>query len=166
MRTDKIYFVGFMASGKTSVARALAARLDWRSADVDEMIERREGLTVAEIFARHGEPHFRGVERQVVAELLPERHLVVATGGGTFADSDTRAAIKSDGAVIWLDVPLAELISRVPLDGSRPLAADRRQFEQLFESRRAAYQLAHVRLAASRKSVGELVDLALEWLGE
>jgi shikimate kinase len=166
VRTDKIYLIGFMAAGKSSLARALAARLEWRSADVDEMVETRERRTVAQIFAQNGEYYFRAVERQVVAELLPPRNLVVATGGGTFVDAENRAAIKADGAAIWLDVPLVELIGRIPLDGSRPLAADRRQLEQLYEARRSAYQEAHLRLGGSRKSVGDLVELVLEWLGE
>ncbi len=166
MRTDKIYLVGFMAAGKSSLARALAGRLGWRSIDVDELIEARERRTIAQVFAQHGEAYFRAIERQVLSEIISERHAVVATGGGTFVDVENRAAIKADGAVIWLDVPLPELIARIPLDGSRPLAANRQQLEQLFDARRAAYQLAHVRLDGSKKSVGTVVELALDWLGE
>ena len=83
---DKIFLVGFMAAGKTTVARALAGRLGWRVEDVDELIEARERRTVADIFARQGEPYFRAVEREILHLLLPLRHVVVATGGGTFAD--------------------------------------------------------------------------------
>ena len=166
MRTDKIYLVGFMAAGKSSLARALAGRLGWRSIDVDELIEARERRTIAQVFAQHGEAYFRAIERQVLSEIISERHAVVATGGGTFVDVENRAAIKADGAVIWLDVPLPELIARIPLDGSRPLAANRQQLEQLFDARRAVYQLAHVRLDGSKKSVGTVVELALDWLGE
>jgi shikimate kinase len=90
---DKIYLVGFMAAGKTTVARALAERLGWRAEDIDELIEARERRTVADIFARNGEPYFRGLEREILRLLLPMRHVVVATGGGTFMDPDNRAAI-------------------------------------------------------------------------
>src|SRR5881396_492400 len=86
VKADKIYLVGFMAAGKTTLARALAKRLDWKAIDIDELIEKREHLTVAEIFARSGEPHFRAVERAVLAEQFEPRHVVVATGGGTFID--------------------------------------------------------------------------------
>src|SRR5205807_7894473 len=84
VKADKIYLVGFMAAGKTTVARALAKRLDWPAVDVDERIEEREHLSVAEIFAKRGEPYFRATERAVLAEQLAPRHLVVATGGGSF----------------------------------------------------------------------------------
>lgn len=161
MTTDKVYLVGFMGSGKTTLARALAGRLDWRTADVDERIEAREQRSVATIFAREGEAYFRDVERRVLLDLLPERHVVVATGGGTFVPPDNRLLINRDGFSVWLDVPLSELIARVPTDGRRPLAADRGQFERLFEARRTAYQHAHVRLDAGRASVEALVEQLL-----
>jgi len=165
MRADKVYLVGFMAAGKTSLARELGRRLDWRVEDVDDRIEARERLAVSAIFATHGEAHFRAVERDVVRELLVPRHVVVATGGGTFADPESRAIIKADGATFWIDVPMAQLIARLPQDGSRPLAANRQQFEQLYLVRRLAYAQAHVRLDGTRASIGDLADQVIEWLG-
>jgi len=144
VKADKIYLVGFMAAGKTTVARALAGRLGWEAIDIDETIEQRE--------------------RQTLADHLPPRHLVVATGGGTFADVQNRAAINSDGVSVWLDVPLERLIGRVPADGRRPLAADRAGFERLYYQRRAAYEQAHVRLDAGRASVDALVEQLVDWL--
>jgi shikimate kinase len=164
LKADKIYLVGFMAAGKTTVARALARRLDWQAVDVDELIEQRERQSVAEIFAKHGEAYFRALERQVLAEQMKPRHLVVATGGGTFADVQNRAAINTDGVSVWLDVPLDRLIARVPADGRRPLASDRAGFERLYYQRRAAYEQAHVRLDAGRASVDALVEQLVDWL--
>ena len=82
----------------------------------------------------------------MLGELLPQRQVVVATGGGTFAEADNRALMLADGAVAWLDVPLAQVLKRVPTDGRRPLAADRAAMEQLFQRRQLAYAEAHVRI--------------------
>jgi shikimate kinase len=148
---DKIYLVGFMAAGKSTVARALAARLGWRAEDIDELIEARERRTVAEIFRTQGEPYFRAREREILKLLLPMRHVVVATGGGTFMDPENRAAITMDGVAVWLDVPLAELLARIPGDGRRPLAADRESMERLYATRVAAYSTAQVRVDATAR---------------
>jgi shikimate kinase len=153
-----------MAAGKTSVARALARRLDWRAVDVDDLIEARERMKVSEIFARHGEPYFRAAERAVLLDQVAPRHLVVATGGGTFVDPQNRAAINRDGVSVWLDAPLDRIVDRLPSDGRRPLAADRTELERLYHARRAAYALAHVRVDAGRASVDALVEQLVDWL--
>ena len=150
-----------MTAGKTTVARMLAARLGWRAEDVDELIEARERMPVADIFARHGEPYFRAVERDTLRLVLPLRHTVVATGGGTFMDPENRQAINLDGVSVWLDVPLETVVARLPPDRRRPLAADRTQMERLFTARQAAYAHAHHRIpatGAAEEIVERIVD--------
>jgi shikimate kinase len=163
VKADKLYLVGFMGAGKSTVARALGRRLGWRVEDVDERIEARERRSVASIFAQHWEPYFRNVERQVLRDLLPQRQIIVATGGGTFVEPDNRALMLADGAVAWLDLTLPQVIERVPADGRRPLAADRLAMEQLYLKRQLAYGQAHVRVDASRP-VPEVVEELLHWL--
>jgi len=162
---DKIYLVGFMAAGKTTVARAMAARLGWRAEDVDELIEARERLTVADIFARHGEPYFRAAEREMIRLLLPLRHAIVATGGGTFMDPDTRQTLNLDGTTVWLDVPFDVVVGRLPADGRRPLAADRQQLERLYAVRQTAYAQAHVRIDTGLARAEDVADRILDRLG-
>ena len=164
MPIDKVYLVGFMGAGKSTLARRLAARLDWRAEDIDQRIEARDGRTVSAIFAAQGEPYFRDLERRVLLDLLPLRHAVVATGGGTFADPENRRLINRDGLSVWIDVPYRRIVERVPADGRRPLAADRASFERLFEARRAVYEQAHVRLDADDHGVDALVEQLLELL--
>ena len=162
VKTDKVYLVGFMGAGKSSVARALARRLDWRAVDVDEMIEQREHQTVASIFARHGEPYFRAVER-AGADGADSRTGIWWSPPAA-APSWTRRTVPSSTATalsVWLDVPIERLIARVPADGRRPLAADRAEFERLYVARRAAYEQAQLprrrrpRASAFRRSSKE-----------
>jgi shikimate kinase len=164
VKADKVYLVGFMGAGKTTVARALARRLGWQMIDIDERIEERERQTVADLFAKRGEPYFRAAERAVLGEQLAARHVVVATGGGTFVDGQNRALINRDGVSVWLDVPLDRLIERVPADGRRPLAADRSEFERLYAARRAAYEHAHLRIDAARTGVQGIVEHLVDWM--
>jgi shikimate kinase len=161
---DKIYLVGFMGAGKSTVAKALGRRLGWRAEDIDHRIEARERRSVAAIFAQHGEAYFRQVERVVLGELLPLRQVIVATGGGTFAEPDNQALMLADGAVAWLDLTFSQVVARIPPDGRRPLAADRVQLEQLYLKRQMAYARAHVRIDGSAP-VAAVVERLLEWVG-
>jgi shikimate kinase len=164
VKTAKVYLVGFMGAGKTTVARALAKRLDWKMLDIDDQIEKREHQTVATLFAKKGEAYFRATERSVLVEQLGSRHVVVATGGGTFVDPQNRALINRDGMSVWIDVPLDRLIARVPADGRRPLASDRSEFERLYLLRRESYEQAHHRIDAARTSIDAIVEQLLDWL--
>ena len=164
MKTDKLYLVGFMGAGKTTVGRALSRRVGWQFVDIDERIEARVRRSIASIFAQHGEPYFRQLERDILGELLPQRHVIVATGGGTFAEFDNRALMLADGGVAWLDIPLTTVFERVPADGRRPLAADRTAMELLYARRRLAYAEAHIRVDASRPPA-ESVERLLAWIG-
>lgn len=159
-----MYLVGFMGAGKTTVAAALGRRLGWRTEDVDERIEARERRSVSAIFLQEGEAYFRQTEREVLRAILPERNVIIATGGGTFVDPDNRALMLSDGAVAWLDLPLSRVIDRIRPDGRRPLAADPVRMEQLYLHRRVAYSDAHVRVDATAP-VDEVVERLLEWIG-
>ncbi len=165
MKTDKIYLVGFMGAGKSTVARALGTSLGWQVEDIDDLIVARERRSIADIFAGRGEAYFRGIERATLRSLLPLRHAIVATGGGTFADVENRRVINGDGASIWLDLTFEQAVARIPPDGRRPLAADRATLEALYTTRCTAYQFAHLRLDAGRAPAGEIVERIREWLG-
>jgi len=159
---DKIYLIGFMAAGKTTVGQQLAHRLGWRFEDIDDLIERRERATIAEIFSRHGEPYFRQAEREILQLLVPIRHVVFATGGGTFADDKNRAIINRDGASVWLDVPLQDIVDRLPIHAQRPLVTERSALEQLYRARADSYRQAHVRIAAGQLPPPAVVDRIAE----
>ncbi|HWM32125.1 MAG TPA: shikimate kinase [Methyloceanibacter sp.] len=118
-----VVLIGLMGVGKTAVGKRLAARLDLPFVDADTEIETAAGMTVSEIFARHGEAYFREGERKVIKRLLEAGPQVLATGGGAFMNEETRANIKARGISIWLRAELRVLLKRVNRRGNRPLLA-------------------------------------------
>ena len=108
-----IVLVGMMGAGKSSIGRRLAARLNIPFVDADTEIERAAGMSIADIFARHGEADFRSGEARVIARLLDGGPQVLATGGGAVMNADTRAAIKAKGVSIWLTAEVDVLMRRI-----------------------------------------------------
>ncbi|MEM7225402.1 MAG: shikimate kinase [Pseudomonadota bacterium] len=116
-----IVLVGLMGAGKTCIGRRLAHRLELPFVDADAEIEAAAGCTIEEIFARHGEAEFRAGERRVMARLLEGPRQVIATGGGTFMDPRTRAAIRAAALSVWLRADLELLLRRTSRRNNRPL---------------------------------------------
>jgi shikimate kinase len=116
-----IVLVGMMGSGKSSIGRRLAVRLGTTFVDADSEIEEAAGMTIAEIFDKHGEPYFRAGEARVIARLLDHGPQVLATGGGAFMNRDTRAVVRDKGVSIWLKAELEVLMKRIKRRGERPL---------------------------------------------
>jgi shikimate kinase len=108
-----IVLVGMMGVGKSSIGRRLAARLGVPFVDADSEIEKAAGMSIADIFARHGEADFRSGEARVIARLLDGGPQVLATGGGAVMNADTRAAIKAKGVSIWLSAEFEVLMRRI-----------------------------------------------------
>src|SRR3974390_798753 len=107
-----IVLIGMMGVGKSSIGRRLAARLNLPFIDADSEIEKAAGMTIPEIFARHGEPYFRGGEAGVLARLRESGPRVLATGGGALMNPDTRALIKLKGVSVWLHADFDVLMRR------------------------------------------------------
>ena len=107
-----IILVGFMASGKTSVGRALAQRTGWTLVDADDVIVARAGKPIHRIFSEDGEPAFRELERQVIADLCAGERQVIASGGGAFVDPQNRDTMLSGGQVFYLSASPAEILRR------------------------------------------------------
>jgi len=135
-----IVLVGFMGAGKTTIGNLLAARLGLPFADSDQVIEQRTGRQVRQIFAEDGEPAFRALEHQVIAELLDGPELILALGGGAAEHSRTRAELSSDPGthVIYLQVGYAQALQRVGGDTGRPMLA-RPDLAGLYQRRHPVY---------------------------
>ena len=160
-----VALVGMMGAGKTSIGKRLAARLDVPFADADHEIEEAAGMSVAEIFAKFGEPYFRDGERRVIARLLAEKPLVLATGGGAYMDDVTRATMKNRAFTIWLKAPVDILLGRVKkrqgADQTRPLLANddmRGTLERLLAVREPVYAGADMVLESGDEPHAVLLD--------
>ena len=132
--------IGFMGSGKTSTGRRLAERLGWEFCDADDEIVRGAGKAIGRIFAEDGEDAFRALEERVVGELLGRTNTVLALGGGAVASPLTRERLRDGSYAVLLDVSPQVAWRRVEAEaGDRPLAAEARDFQALYEQRRALY---------------------------
>jgi shikimate kinase len=110
-----------MGAGKSSIGRRLAGRLRIAFVDADVEIEQAAGMSIADIFAAHGEPYFRSGEARVIARLLEHGPQVLATGGGAFMNTRTRANISDKGVSVWLKADLEVLTRRLRRRNDRPL---------------------------------------------
>ncbi len=143
----KIALVGMMGSGKSVVGAMVARSLRLPFLDLDDEIERREGMTVAEIFALHGEPYFREVEAALLTEVCGRGEAVVATGGGTVLREQNRLLLRQWGKTIYLRATAETLSTRLAgkeVEGRPLLAGGRREdrLRTMLAAREDAYREA------------------------
>lgn len=163
---NAVFLVGFMGAGKSTVGRALAAKLNWAFEDLDERIEHRQQRTVPEIFRVLGEPAFRQAETEALRQVLEELHSgvarVVALGGGAFAQQRNLQLLAAAGApTMFLDAPVDELWRRCCAQGTqegsaRPLLQSVEQFQKLFAARRDSYARATKKIDTHARPVDDI----------
>jgi len=149
-RTPGIFLVGFMGSGKSTVGRALAYELGWGFADLDEDIEKREGMSIRQIFDDRGEAEFRRAETAALRERVRAvecgRPWVIALGGGAFLSEENFEIVSNNGVTVWLDCSFATVERRLAGQhveyNHRPLARDPEKLRELFAVRRTGYERA------------------------
>ena len=161
---SKIFLVGFMGVGKTTVGKHLAAYLGWEFIDLDTLISEQAGKTIAEIFAQEGEAYFRQLETTTLASLAPKTKTVVALGGGTFIKTANRTLIEEQGISLWLNCSLAEILTRLGNDTLRPLYQNPTQMATLLSERLPIYRQAQYTLVVSELSVGAIVIQIMDLL--
>ncbi len=168
--TRSLVLVGLMGAGKSTVGRRLAQSLKLPFRDADHEIEAAAGMTIPEIFAIHGEDHFRDGERRVIARLLQDGPIVLATGGGAFMNEETRGRIAEKGISIWLKADLDVLMRRVRKRATRPLLQNpdpEGTMRRLMEQRHPVYATADITVdsheAPHDKVVSELVKALRDW---
>ena len=163
-----IVIVGLPGSGKSTVGALLARRLDRTFLDFDVEITRREGMTVAEIFAQQGEAHFRQLERRLTEELTDFGNMVLAPGGGWVAQPDTVAILRPHSRLVYLAISPATAIRRMgSRRAGRPLLLrpdPRGELERLLESRKSAYESADIVVDVERLDPQRVTDRVIALL--
>jgi shikimate kinase len=162
-----IVLVGMMGVGKSTIGRRLAARLKLHFVDADTEIEAAAGMTIPEIFERHGEPHFRDGEARVIARLLEGGPGVLATGGGAFMRDETRARIGAKAVSIWLRADPDVIMRRVRRRADRPLlqtADPEATVARLLGEREPVYSSADVTISSRDVPHDRIVEECIEAL--
>ncbi len=158
-----IVLIGFMGAGKTTVGKALAARLGLQFIDTDQVIEQSTGLAISDIFDAYGEAGFRELEARVVAEQLAGPQAVVALGGGAVTTESVRERLRGH-KVVLLEISLADTLSRLGADSTRPML-QRPDLAEVFADRVDLYrEVASVGIPVAGTTPSELVDLVAQWL--
>jgi len=153
-----VALIGFMGAGKTSVGRLVAENLGFEFLDTDELIQSRAGRTIADIFAKEGEPTFRALEKQIVQELSTRQKTVISTGGGLPTNAENLAALKSFALVICLWASPEKIWERVRHQSHRPLLHDadpQKKIRDLLAVREPFYKQADVLINTDLRSVRE-----------
>jgi shikimate kinase len=159
-----LYLVGFMGTGKTTVGRAVAARLGYEFLDADHEIERLQGKTVSDIFAQEGEEKFRRYEREFIEHGHPAASQVVACGGGLIVGDGMLELVQSLGVLVCLHASLETILKRTSQSRARPLLNVPDPFERirtLYAQREPIYRRAGTMILTEGRSVAEIVGHVL-----
>lgn len=163
-----IVLVGVPGAGKTTVGKLLAKNLGIDFFDSDQVIESRAGKSVSDIFTQDGEPAFRRLEHDVIVELLDSNNVVLALGGGSLGNDETRAKVK-DATTVWLVAGLAQAVDRVGMNRNRPLLLGnvRGQLADLMAAREPFYkEVAAIAVDTSKLIPSEVVTEIVSELGK
>ena len=159
-----VVLIGFMGTGKTTIGRLLAGRLGCAFHDLDRNIEETGGMSIPEMFARHGEPYFRAREKEAVRAAAARGNLVVATGGGVVKDAENIAALRRSGIIVALTADVDTILARTARCGERPVldgadAGDRRAaIESLLADRRHLYEGADITVDTTGRAPLEIAE--------
>ncbi|HTZ76047.1 MAG TPA: shikimate kinase [Candidatus Aquilonibacter sp.] len=147
-----VCLIGFMGSGKSTVAKLLRRQTGWPAIDLDKRVTDATGLAITDIFTRMGEPEFRRIETEQLARALEEasaeqKPTILSLGGGTITQVQNVAMLREhDAALIWLHCPIEELLHRCAQINDRPLFRDEHSFRRLYQERLPSYEMADFRI--------------------
>lgn len=167
---SNILLIGFMATGKTTMAKEISKKLAMEYIDLDKVIEEKIEMSIADIFERYGEEYFRQVEKQCIKNINQLQDTIISCGGGVCLDPDNIVNIKKAGKVILLEGSPETILSRIKMDRNRPLLKDKDDIEgikRMMDERKYSYhQSADIIIDTSGKSVLNVRDEILRAINE
>lgn len=161
MLTKNIVLIGFMGCGKSKVSRVLVDRLGRERFSTDKIIEKKEGRTIATIFKEAGEPYFRKLEEEVVAEVAGKENVIIDCGGGVVLNPKNLAALQKHGCLFYLKASPESLLANIKVGKPRPLlqvADPLSKIHELLNARRSVYEQADFTIDADFKTIPQVAD--------
>lgn len=156
-----ITLIGMMGSGKTTLGKLLAKRMDLQSLDIDFLIEQKEKKTISEIFSTMGEPYFRNLEKRIIQNNFVPENLVISTGGGAFETKESREFLINNSTVIYLKTSPDIILQRIKNDTTRPLLSGnvtKEKIQNLINLRQKNYEIAHYIITTDNKKPEEILE--------
>ena len=154
-----------MGVGKSTIGKSLSRRLNVRFEDIDAIIEKKNSLSIKEIFDKKGEEFFRKIEEEETLGCIKEQNLIIALGGGAFMNAKIREGVKKYCVSIWLDLDIKELFKRIRLNKRRPLLQSKsseKDVEKLYEKRKKTYSFADYKIDCNSKAEDKIVEEILK----
>lgn len=160
-----IVLTGFMGTGKTEVGKALSRNLGFSLIDIDDEIVKSEGMPIAEIFGKFGEPHFRNIETRIIKDVSKKTNVVISTGGGAVLREENMDALRENGIIIWLKAMPETILKRTSIDSSRPLlqvADPLKKIKELLDYRMPFYEKADIAVDTEGKNPANIASEILK----
>tara|TARA_Y100000996_G_C22162908_1_gene495392 strand:- start:122 stop:598 length:477 start_codon:yes stop_codon:yes gene_type:complete len=149
-----------MGSGKTTIGKSLSQRLNMQFADIDDIIEKKNGLSISAIFEQRGEKTFRQEEEEESKNAIKRSNIIIALGGGAFINENIRDEIKKNSVSIWLDLDVEILYKRVNLSQKRPLLknSSKENLKKIYNDRKRIYSLADFKIQCTLKNKDQIIN--------
>ena len=161
-----LVLLGMMAVGKSTIARIVAKKLKIKFIDIDSIIQKKNSLTIVEIFEKKGEKFFRKEEEKEVLKSLKKDNSIIALGGGAFINKTIRKNISKSAVSLWMDLDIDIINNRVKNNNKRPLLKkenNKDKLIQLYNKRKKIYELADHKIKCDKLSKAEMVKKIIEF---
>ena len=163
--SKNVVLTGMMGVGKSTIGKNLAKKLSFRFVDIDQLIEKQEGVSLSKIFKSKSESYFRSVENKITLQELVKKNMVISLGGGAFLDKNIRNTVKNNSVSFWLDLKVNILINRLSKSKKRPLLFNKNLSEtvnKIYLERRKIYNEANFRIRCNDLKPDAIINKILK----